>query len=552
MFTRTFDLLEYRKDYYKKWGVFYYEDGCNESCVTMELLIKNADIISGFLLFKGINKGDIVVTLSINTPEFNYFDFGIMQIGAIHVPVSPFLKEDELKLILEETDAKVFFVSHKLLFQKFKTIIEGSKLKPLIILGESNNNYTSFQEILSGTIFFDYSAELLKRKLSVDPREIASILYTTGSTGSPKGVMISHFNMTQAISIMTPYFYLSQGFKIISYIPINVGYERFMQYVSIYSGMSIYYKNNNESLQESLLRIKPDVMVATPLVLEKFYNNFIFEIGKDVPLKIKKKKLEQFFGGRLRKIFCSGATFSEEINHFYWDMNMPVYELYGASEFFGTIAINTEKDYKLGTVGKIIKNFDVKIRNDGELKIKGPSLTKGYFKSPELTKSKIDKYGWFATGDVVKLDNEGFLKVVGRKTDIFKLKSGIYFNPVSIENKFKVNNLIKNILIVGENKPFISAIIVPDKDVLLRLASNNGIDSSNYKWLLKNEFILKEFDNLIEDYNNNCHETENIRRYELIEKEFSVEGGELTSLFKIKRKVILKKYKKTITSFYEK
>lgn len=548
--ARTFDLLTYGKRYYKQKGVLYYKEGAGESSLTMDSLIGYVNHVSIFLLKLGIRKGEVIINLSIDNLAFNFLDFGITQIGAIHIPITPFIKDNELKHILEETNAKAIFVSHKLLFKKFESAITDEKKELFIILGETHANYITLHEILNMSFESNSKIELGRIQSNILPDDLACIYYTSGSTGNPKGVMVSHNNLTSAFILGSPYFDFNPNFKLISYLPISLPFERYFQYLSIYSGMSVHYKDNNESLKESFNRIKPDVMVSTPIILENLYNELIKDNGQNENSLYRQETLREYFGGRLKKIYCGGASLSKEINEFFWNAGLPVFEMYGITETTGVIALNTEKNYKLGTVGKAIKDIQLKIDSEGELIVKGPTITKGYYRETELTNSKYDINGWFRTGDVVKMDDEGYLSIIGRLKNIYKLKSGAFFNPEDVEKKFITQPFVKNIIIIGENKPFISAIIVPDKDFILEWTRKKGIHFSSNKVLLKNKLVLNEFDELIEEYNNNCSESENIKKYKLIENEFSVEGGELTSTLKVNRNFIIKKYIEVINSFY--
>ena len=268
--------------------------------------------------------------------------------------------------------------------------------------------------------------------------------------------------------------------------------------------------------------------------------------------KIKQKEFISLTGGNLKKIICGGALLSSELCQFYWDMGIPVYIVYGTTETMGPIAINLETENKLGTVGKPFPDYEIEISNNGELRIRGSNVMKGYYKNPEITKTVLDKNGWYNTGDIMSLDEDGYLNIIGRKSEIFKLTVGNFINPSSIEDKFKTNPIIKQIVIVGDNRSFLSALIVPDIEYLLNLVHEDEISFSGIKDLFSNNLILTKYSAIIDSYNDQCLEYETIKKFKLLESNFSVEGGELTSTFKINRKIILQKYEKIINSFYEK
>ncbi len=531
--------------------------------------------VSFGLLSLGVNKGDKIATITNNRPEWNFVDMGMLQIGAVHVPIYPTINEKELAFILNETQTKIIFVSNKFLYSKvtnllpqvsgleriftFDNIAGAKNFNQVIELGERNADYDNLEKI----------------KKQIKPDELASIIYTSGIDLTPRGVMLTHRNHVSNFIAATPTLKMDSSFKALSYLPINRAFERMTNYMYQYLGITIYYAGSTTSIITNLKEVRPNVITTVPIFLEKIYEYLVSEGIKlkgikkiiflwalnlglkyklnrengcwyEFQLKIADKivfnKWRKAFGGNIKRIICGGASLQNYLLKIFWAAKIPVYEGYGLTETSPLISNNTYNNIKFNTVGKILQDVEVKIASDGEILCKGQNVMKGYFKNSELTAEIIDSMGWLHTGDFGVIDDEGFLKITGHKKDVFKISSGIYVSPELIENKLKLSPFIKQAIVIGANQSFLSAIIIPDYSKLKN--GNNEI--------IKNNMVIDKIQEEINDYNKKYRELGQIKKFDLISDEWTVETGEITKDGKLNRNFIYKKYHYIIEKFYDK
>ena len=584
---RTFDILERYKQKFIKDDVFGVKS--NGEWIKFSTLdyINNANFFSLGLLSLGYKKGDKIASISNNRPEWNFIDMGMSQIGVIHVPIYPTISTEEYDYILKHSEVKSVFVSAKNIFDKVKSVVENIHLKENIYSFnevEGVKNWTDIIEL--GEQNADkYQSELEKRKTEIDENDIVTLIYTSGTTGFPKGVMLSHKNLiSNAISTAKAHG-LGSEHRTLSFLPLCHVYERMLNYNFQYSGISIYYAENMGKIIENMKEIKPHIFSTVPRLLEKIYDNIIAK-GKNLPpfsrmiffwaiklglryklnakgriyynlklgiaRKLIFKKWIEALGGNISIIVSGGAALQSRLERIFYASGIHVCVGYGLTETSPVIAVN-EVDYpnvRFGTVGKIIENVNVKIADDGEILCKGPNIMQGYYKSPELTAQTIDKEGWLHTGDIGMIDSDNFLKITDRKKEIFKMSGGKYVAPQIIENKFKESFFIEQLMVVGENEKFVSALISPNFSYLHDWCSINKIQYRDNLELINKEEVIALYQKEVNKYNKQLGDFERIKRFKLVCEEWSPQTGELSPTLKLKRKFLYKKYNSLLEEIY--
>ena len=583
---RIFDLLEYNVERYHQRVALASKKGGKWITYSSEEYAHYADWLSYAMLAKGLSKGDKVSTISINRPEWNFVDMGILQIGGIHVPLYPTINDDDLIYILKEAEVKLIFVGNKYLYNKIKNL--SGQLPTLLAV-------YSFDEVEGCISFSEFvqfgksniQKDLLERlKDSVSPYDLASIIYTSGTTGLPKGVMLTHENHLSNSLVAAYTINLKSTYTELSFLPLSHSYERMVNYVMLYLGMSVYYADVTSNILLNFQEIRPQLMITVPLLLEKVYQGILkkrlelgniqrfvfdwalklakrFEIGKDMgkwyrwKLSIADRlvfvKWREALGNSLVKIVTGGASVRPELVNIFWAAGIKVYEGYGLTEASPLIAFNTETDIKVGTIGKAIPDILVKVSDEGELLVNGPNVMKGYYKHPELTSKVIEPDGWLHTGDLATIDEEGFITITGRKNEIFKMASGVYVNPEKLENKLQQSFFISQAFVVGQNQSFLSALILPDFDYIKEYFAHQGVHFNSNLEIIQNQKVISLIDqeiNMLNGYG--IKENENIQRFALVADDWTIESGELSPSLKLKRRVILEKYKDVIRNFYQK
>ncbi len=540
--------------------------------------------ISYGLMQLGIKKGDCIATITANRPEWNFLDMAIMQIGAVHVAIYPTISESEYDYILHHADIKLIFVSGWELLRKINNIIENiptltdrvytfrnlrgyRHLNELIELGRSNPSPQYLQQI----------------KDSITPDDVVSLIYTSGTTGHPKGVMLTHENFLTNIRGILPIIPTQEHNRILSYLPLCHVYERMMNYSWQYLGISIYYTENLAKIQDDMVDLQPDIFTTVPRLLEKIYDKILakgrkltglkrniffwaneialdFDFNKSKAymrrLKLARKLvLNQWYkalGGNLNVIVTGGAAIQPRISKVFWAMGIHVYEGYGTTETSPVIAVSDgfKGGLEFGTAGHVLPGTNVKIAEDGEILTRGSHVMKGYFNAPELTAEAIDPDGWLHTGDLGMLTPEGRLRITGRKKEMFKTAFGKYVVPTVIENKFCEESLIDNIMVVGENRQFAAALIVPNFIDLRAWCRRKDIEYTTNEEMIKHPDVLKKFKKIVDYYNSFFGDTEKVKRFILIGYEWSVQTGELTPTLKLKRNKLLEKYHNQIEKLF--
>jgi long-chain acyl-CoA synthetase len=539
------------------------------------------------LLAMGYKKGDKIASVSNNRPEWNFIDMGMAMTGVVHVPLYTSLSAHDFEETIRHSDARLLIVSDKLLLHKLKPIAEKITTIEQVYtfdIIEGEKHWTEIIEL--GKMHAEkYKDELESIKRSIQPDDFASLFYTSGTTGTSKGVMLSHNNLVQNFLAAAEIFGMKPDQRYLSILPLcHVG-GRMGNYQTQYSGSSIYYAENMGTIAADMADIKPHGFDAVPRILEKIFDTIvakgkklkgmkkrIFFWAVKIGLKYKipeesswfyKKKLgiadklifskwRAAIGGNVELVGCGGAALQANVERVFWAAGVKVLNMYGLTETSPVITINRKHkpDLKLGSVGTVIDGVEVKIAEDGEILCKGHDVMLGYYKDPELTRQAFTEDGWFKTGDIGYLEKEKYLMVTDRKKEIFKLSSGKFIVPQVIENKYKESIFIDNIMVVGEHMKFASALIAPNYLYIKDWCRENNIKGENNYELLENAQIIDVFNKEVQRFNKTVAEFEKIKRFKLVPDEWTPATGELSPTLKLKRKFITEKYQKLIDEIY--
>ena len=547
---------------------------------------EHANILSNALIELGIEKGDKVAMILTNRPEWNMLDMAISQVGAITVPVYPTISEDDYRYILSDCDAKMVIIDGASVMNKVTNILPDAPNVKYVYTMVDREKYPYFDQLLEMGKEHPHVEEVAARKAAVDEMECATIIYTSGTTGTPKGVMLSHHNLMNQFKNFceTPSPDSKTAF---SFLPVCHAYERALNYMYHYLGMSIYYAESLGTIASDMREIHPTMMCAVPRVLERFYDA-IYQSGKkqkgiakaiffwalhlgerykidatnrnwfyDKKLAIADKlvysKIRANIGAENFDIIVSGAAaISQKIAGFFSAIKMPVFEGYGLTETSPVIAVSNRKPHgrEVGYVGQPLPGTEVKIADNGEILCRGHNVMMGYYKKPELTKEVIDEDGWFHTGDMGEFNQYNQLKITGRIKSLFKTSGGKYINPDVIEAKFCSSKLIEQILVVGENQKFAGALIIPSFAELKAWCNEEKIPYTTNEEMIHNPEVLKLYAKEVNEMNKGLGETEKVKKHVLLADEWSIANGMLTPTLKAKRKVIIAKYKDVIDKMF--
>jgi len=584
--TRLFDILpHYAKSFKPKDDVLAGKDNGKWIKFSIADYISHADNISFGLLHLGISPGDNVATISGSRPEWNLVDMGIQQTGAIHVPIYPTISESDYKYILEHADVKIIFVSGRETYRKIEHLVDELKNLIAVYAFKETEGIKHLDDLISLGKENAYPEQIKKIKDSIKPSDLATIIYTSGTTGNPKGVMLTHHNIISNFKACKDIPPIGEEGRALSYLPLCHIYERMLVYLYQYLGISVYYAESPVTVGDNMREIKPEILSTVPRLLEKVYERIInsgrkltgikkmiffwavnvgmhYELNGGwrpyyaLKLKIARKlvfsKWQEALGGKLKVIVSGGAALQPRLAHIFWAAGIPVLEGYGLTETSPVIAVNNfEKNgVKFGTVGPVVKGTTVRIAEDHEIVCKGPGLMLGYYKEPELTAQAIDSDGWFHTGDLGRMELEGHLKITGRKKEIFKTSFGKYVSPEMVENNLKESEFIDALMVVGENQKYAAAIIVPDFNHLRSWCQIKGVPYSTNHEMIELERIKKRFQKEIHKFNKHLGATEQIKAFELLPNEWTVDSGELTATLKLRRSLINERYKSTIEKLF--
>ena len=546
--------------------------------------------ISAGLLAMGISKGDMspegrdkVAILSKNRPEWVMLDLAVQQIGAILTPIYPTINVNELEFVLNDAQVKLVFVNDEETFHKVMNVKTKVPSIREIFTFEHVAGARQWKEMLV-TPNSETLSKIKSISDSIGYEDLATIIYTSGTTGTPKGVMLSHRNILSNVLACIPCFPPVEKSKALSFLPLNHIFERMVSYVYLFKGTAIYYAESFDTIGENLKEVKPQMFTTVPRLLEKVYDRIMakgneqkgikrklffwahalatkFEINKPQPLwyrmklslanKIVFSKWREGLGNNLSCIVTGGAAAQVRLIRIFTAAQIPIMEGYGLTETSPVISVNryNVKERMFGTVGPLIDGIQVKIAEDGEILCKGPNIMMGYYKRDDLTREVI-KDGWFLTGDIGTLVDGKYLKITDRKKELFKTSGGKYVAPLPIENKLKESVYVEQAMVVGSEKKFVGALIVPSFSNLKEWASKDGIKASSNEELIRHPKVIEMYKDLIESFNKYFNHVEQIKKFELLPQEWSIETGEMTPKMSLKRKVLMEKFRPAIERIY--
>ena len=573
---RLFDFLEYQLNNPLNKSINTKYDGKWVSLSTHDFFEK-IQIVSRKLIEIGIKKGDKIALISTqNRTEWCIVDNSILQIGGVTVPIYPTISEKEFQYVLNHSESKICFVSDKDVFDKIHKIMDKTKLKKIY-------SFDEFQNCSNWNLLFENDNKSLQGKVNVKKKEVipddlATIIYTSGTTGVPKGVMLTHRNIVSNIlsasKRLPP---MENKNKALSFLPLCHIFERIIIYMYYYSRVEIYFAESLETISENLNEIKPFYMTAVPRLIEKIFdkiegkaeefkgvkkslykwsisiadrfdiekqNRFFYNIKLMIARFLVFSKWKNALGGKLELICSGSAPLQPRLAKIFTAAGIKIMEGYGLTESSPVISISEpiKGGTKFGYVGKIIEGIEVKIAKDGEILCKGPNVMKGYYKNSKLTSETI-KNDFLHTGDIGKIDKDGFLKITDRKKQLFKTSGGKYIAPQVIENKMKRSPFIEQIMVIGEGEKMPSALIQPDFEYIKKWLQKNKFNFlDDFKDICKKEELLIKITHEIDKINQEFGDWERIKKFELTPQIWSIENGLLTPTMKLKRKSILKKY----------
>ncbi len=555
------------------------ENGKWVSLSSQEFVEKSIRLSKG-LLKLGVKHGDRIAVIANNRIEWHLTDLAIQQIGAINVPIYSNINAEDYLYILNDCGAKFVFLSDPEVFDKIQSVRNQIKSLESIFTYENISGCTHYKELLTD----EYDGNIDNLKNNIQYTDTATLIYTSGTTGNPKGVMLTHENLITNVIASSHRLPLGDNLKSLSFLPLCHVFERMLDYLYIYKSVSIYYAESLETIADNLKEVQPHFFATVPRLLEKVYDKIVakgseltgikkalffwaLELGLkydpninmggwyNFQLKLANKiifsKWREALGSNVLAIVSGGASLQPRLARVFSAAQIPVLEGYGLTETSPVIGVNSlqPNGRMIGTIGKPLENLDVKIAEDGEIIVKGPSIMKGYYNLPELTAEAIDKDGYFHTGDIGEFV-DGFLKITDRKKEIFKTSGGKYIAPQVMENKFKESRFIEQVMVVGEGEKHPAAIIQPDYEFLKNWAERKGIALSDNDALIKNEEVINRITQEVGELNKSFASYEQVKKFELVATQWGIETGELTPTLKLKRKFIVEKYKHLIEKIY--
>jgi long-chain acyl-CoA synthetase len=588
---RLFDCIQHQLTHFPKEDMLCDKENGSWRKYSTEEIAQNVNELSAGLLSLGLSANnftpegsDKIAVISTNRPEWLIGDLAAQQIGVIWVPVYPTTNPIELAFILKDASVQYMFASNKELYDKVMSIKHEVECLKEVYTFDKIAGAKHWTELKSKDANKLAEVEAIKKTVPVD--QVATFIYTSGTTGTPKGVMLTHRNI---------YFNLTMGresfpfpdaptLKVLSFLPLNHIFEKVVSYIYMYSGMGIFYAESLDTIADNLREVKPDGFTTVPRLLEKVFEKIMLK-GEEltglkrklffwsvalaeqydnlVPgswwyqfkLKIANKliftKWRDALGGNVKFIVTGGAACQVKLLRIFNAAQIPVYEGYGPTENSPIISINLRKPNgtKFGTVGHVIKGVDYKLEADGEICVAGPSVMLGYYKRPDLTAETIID-GWLHTGDIGEIVDGTFLKITDRKKELFKTSGGKYVAPQPVENKMKESPFIEQIVLIGDNKKFVSALIVPGFSKLKDWAKQHGIEYKSNEDIVKNTMVITMIADIVDEYNKLFNQVEQVKQFTLIPREFTIDKGEMTPKLSIRRKVVLANFEKEIEAMY--
>jgi long-chain acyl-CoA synthetase len=584
--TRLFDFPYYQLENHNLDAALVSKKNGEWEKTSTKEYIDRANELSRALLKLGVKKDEkIAVISSTNRTEWCIVDIGVLQVGAQNIPIYPTISSEDYGYVLNHSEATYCFVSDKEVFEKVMKVKANTKLKDVFSFDEIDDckNYTELFELGKDA---SSQSEVEARKAEVTENDLATIIYTSGTTGKPKGVMLTHKNITQNILASIPRLPLMKGTtRVLSFLPLCHIFERVLIYIYQHAGVTVYFAESIETIGANAQEIKPNLMSVVPRLLEKVFNKiyakgteltgikkalffwairlgerfepygangFWYELKLKIARKLIFSKWKAALGGELHTMVSGSAALHPRLSRIFCASGMMVMEGYGLTETSPVVSVGMHANnlFKIGTVGKPISNVEIKIADDGEILIKGPNVMKGYYKDPERTASVMTGE-YFHTGDKGEIDADGFLKITGRKKEMFKTSGGKYIIPTLIENELKESNFIEQVMVIGENQKMPAALVQLNFEFLY-----DWIDRKNYNIdknptsIIASTEVQKRIQIEIDKCNSRFGKWEQIKKFELTPDVWSIDGGHLTPTMKMKRSVIIEIYDDLVQNIY--
>jgi long-chain acyl-CoA synthetase len=570
----------------------YKRDGRWVSISAAEMLERAHNIAAG-LYSLGVRRGDRVAILSESRPEWTLMDAGCLFATAIDVPIYPTLMPPQVRYILQDSGARVLAVQNEEKFLQVREAVAACTAIEHVVFFEkpaaAGTQGISLAELEArGRTFAETEADLITHApRPISPDELATIIYTSGTTGEPKGVMLTHANLVSNLIDSSSHLSFAHDDSALSVLPLSHVLERMAMYMYLYHGMATYFGESLDAIGPNLREVRPTIFVGVPRIFEKIFArvkektaekgrlnvailNWAVAVGKECArlstghqklpaiLEFKRRiadklifeKIRKALGGRVRLLVSGGAALPEELSLVYIGAGLPIVQGYGLTETSPVITAGMLEDNRVGTVGKPIRNVEVRIAADGEIETRGPNVMRGYYHKPEETRAVFTDDGWFKTGDIGTIDEDGFLRITDRKKELFKTSGGKYIAPQPIEQMIKGSSFVNQVVLVGNGRKFPAALVVPDWERVESYVQLKGIKPKNHAELCKHPRIIDLFERQIAGLTTDLAQYERVKKVALLENELTIESGELTPTLKVKRRVVDEKYRELIDALY--
>jgi len=583
--TRVFDIIERLSTYAPKENLVNEKKSGSWRGYSFAEFDEITNALACGLLAMGLEPGDRVMLIAANSPHWNFVDYGCQKAGLITVPVFPTVSHDDFTYILKHSASKIIFCSESAFAKKMPLVEKEAPFVKGVFALKAIDGFKSYEEILAlGRQNLDIP-RLKNIQSGITETDVFTILYTSGTTGQPKGVMVMHRNLVQNVLNCKDLAPFTKEWRALSFLPLNHVYERFVNTLYLYHGVSIYYAESLETIGDNCREIKPQMFVAVPRILERVLERILgagekltglkrkifdwsvslaeryeyegangpwYELQRSIVDKLVYKKWRAAIGGEVMVIVSGGAALNPRIERIFACAGLELLQGYGLTETAVVVAVNRypRKDRSFGTVGIIVDNTQVKLaEEDGEILVKSPSVMKGYYNNEAATAETFDAEGWLHTGDIGTMIDGRFLKITDRKKELFKTSAGKYISPVSIENKIKECRFVEQCMVLGDTQKFASAIITPSRANYKDYCKTNNLPY-NEEALEKDEHLVKLIGDHIKKMNTTLAAFEQIKRQRVVNDVWSVDTGEITPKLSLKRKVITNKYKHLVTEIF--
>lgn len=575
--------------------VYWHKKDGDWQAVTWRQFAKTIRNLALSLVELGLGKGDKVCVLSNTRWEWDACDKAILMFGGVTVGIYQTIPPEQVQYVISHSEARAIIIENQIQFEKVMEVMGNCpNLEHLIVInpeGCEGADFSLFSDMITDSSEREekFEKKLDRMILEVGHDDMATLIYTSGTTGPPKGAMITHYNLLcEARLLATSTELDSKDDSTLTWLPFAHIFQRAATSAGTWGAVPTYYAEGIDKLVDNLQETKPTIFYSVPRIFEKAYSKileradasgspkkqiFYWSIGVgrevsklrqenkpipallDIKFRIAKKfvfeKIKKFFGGRIRFIASSGAPIGREILEFFHAADIVALEAYGATETTAAITFNTPDDYRFGTVGKVAKGMEIKIAPDGEILIKGDMVYKGYYKEKEKTDEVLSKDGWYATGDVGELDQDDFLKITDRKKDIIVTSGGKNVAPQNIENQLKQSFYISQAMVHGDRRKYLTCLLTLEPENLIPWAKEAGLSTGDWEKLVKDPKVLELVNEEVKKVNSKLAKFETVKYFTIVPEDFTIESGELTPTFKLKRKNITKRYMDILDSMYE-